>query len=78
MGNNAPTWVNAIGETQKAKIDAQIVTGTLDTLNSTAPKTKSRSKGKIGGGDITASYELQKSVLSSVYGAKGAIAELKG
>lgn len=63
----------AIANTQKETIGAQVVSKTLDTLNKTAPKGKS----KTGGDDISASYDFQKSVLSAVYSPKGAIAELK-
>ena len=72
---NAATLVAAAANTQKATIDAQIVTKTLDTLNKTAPS-KSKGKSKSGGGDIAASYEFNKSVLSAVYSPKGAIADL--
>lgn len=73
MSNDAAAVAKAVANTQKAGIDASIVTKTLDTLNATAPKTK----GKGGAGDMSASYDLQKSVLSAVYSPKGAIAELK-
>ena len=63
----------AIASTQKEVIGAQIVTKTLDTLNKTAPKGKKKS----GGGDMAASYDFQKSVLSAVYNPTGAIADMK-
>lgn len=66
----------AAANTSKASIGAQVVSKTLDTLNRTAP---SKGKGKYsGGGNMAASYDFNQSVLSSVYGAKGAIASLKG
>ena len=63
----------AIANTQKETFGAQVVAQTLDTLNKTAPKGKS----KTGGGNMAASYDFQKSVLSAVYSPKGAIAEIK-
>ena len=63
----------AIANTQKQTIGAQVVTKTLDTVNRNAPTGKSKSKG----GDMSASYDFQKSVLSAVYSPKGAIAEIK-
>ena len=74
--SNTAAMVTAAANTTKATIGAQIVTKTLDTLNRTAP---SKGKGKYSaGGDMAASYDFNKSVLSSVYGAKGAIASMKG
>ena len=69
----AAAMATAVANTQKATIGAQVVTKTLDTLNKTAPKGKSKS----GGGDMAASYDFNKSVLSAVYSPTGAIADLK-
>lgn len=64
----------AAANTMKQTVGAQIVSKTLDTLNRTAP---SKGKGKYSaGGDMAASYDFNKSVLSAVYSPKGAIAEL--
>lgn len=60
--------------TQKEVIGAQIVTKTLDTMNQYGSKNK---KSKPGSGDIAASYDFNKSVLSAVYSPIGAIADLK-
>jgi hypothetical protein len=66
----------AAANTTKQAIGAQVVSKTLDVLNRTAP---SRGKGKYksGGGDMAASYDFNKSVLSAVYSPKGAIASVK-
>ncbi|GHV53909.1 hypothetical protein FACS1894206_05560 [Deltaproteobacteria bacterium] len=65
----------AAAKTMKQSIGAQIVSKTLDALNKTAP---SKGRGKYrSGGDMAASYNFNKAVLSSVYSAKGAIAAMK-
>ncbi|MDL2209460.1 hypothetical protein LJC26_01470 [Desulfovibrio sp. OttesenSCG-928-O18] len=65
----------AAANTMKQTIGAQVVTKTLDTLNRTAP---SKGKGKYSsGGDMAASYDFNKSVLSAVYSPTGAIANMK-
>lgn len=74
--NAAATFAAAAAGTSKAAIGAQIVTKTLDTLNRTAPS-KGKGKYSCGGGDMAASYDFNKSVLSAVYSAKGAIASIK-
>ena len=63
----------AAANTSKATIDAQIVTKTLDTLNETMPK---KSKKCGGGGNIAASYDFNKSVLSAVYNPVGTITKI--
>ena len=74
--DNTAAFVTAAANSTKATVGAQIVTKTLDTLNRTAP---SKGKGKYSaGGDMSASYDFQKSVLSAVYSPKGAIASMKG
>ena len=67
----------AAASTSKAVIGGQIVTKTLDTLNKTAP---SKGKGKYSStsGNMAASYDFNKSVLSAVYSGKGAIASISG
>ena len=78
MSSNATAALAvAAASTSKAVIGGQIVTKTLDTLNRTAPS-KGKGKYSSGGGDMAASYDFNKSVLSSVYSAKGAIASMKG
>lgn len=68
--------VTAAANTTKETIGAQIVTKTLDTLNKTAP---SKGKGKYNAaGNMAASYDFNKSVLSAVYNPVGAIADMKG
>lgn len=62
----------AAATTQKEVIGAQVVTKTLDTLNQYSGKNK-----KSGKGDMAASYDFNKSVLSAAYDAKGAIANVK-
>jgi len=70
---NTAAGIIAATNTSKATIDAQIVTKTLDTLNENAPKKK-----KCGiGGNIAASYDFNKSVLSAVYNPVGTITEIK-
>ena len=63
----------AAAATSKAEMGAQVVTQTLDTLNS------STYKGKSGGSDSMAdTYNLSKQVLSAAYEGKGTIADSKG
>ena len=64
----------AAAATSKAKMGAEIVTQTLDTLNS------STYSGKSGGSDggMSDTYNFSKQVLSSVYEGKGTIADSKG
>lgn len=76
MSKLAAAAATAAANTTKQTVGAQVVTKTLDTLNKTAP-TKGKGKYKSGGADMTASYEFNKDVLSSVYSAKGAIASMK-
>lgn len=73
MENLRATLATAAAKTQKTVIGAQIVSKTLDTLNNNAPKSKSKSNS----GNAAAGYDFQKSVLSSVYSPKGAIAQMK-
>ncbi|MDR3074348.1 MAG: hypothetical protein LBV01_06485 [Deltaproteobacteria bacterium] len=76
MGMYEAAVATAAANTTKQAIGAQVVSKTLDVLNRTAP---SRGKGKYksGGGDMAASYDFNKSVLSAVYSPKGAIASVK-
>lgn len=69
----ASAMASAAANTVKETVGAQIVSKTLDTVNKTGG---AENKAKAGG-DMAASYDLNKSVLSSVYSPKGAIAELK-
>ena len=55
----------------KAELDGQIVSKTLDTLNSSM---YSPSK-KAGGQDMSDMYDLNKSVLSAYYLGKGTAVE---
>ena len=55
------------------KIKGDIVTGTLDALNSNAPS----SSGKGKGDPVAQSYDFQKSVLSAAYSAKGVTVDSK-
>ena len=71
---NTAAGIIAAANTSKATIDAQIVTKTLDTLNEFAPK-KSKKCGLSG--NIAASYDFNKSVLSAVYNPVGTITEIK-
>ena len=68
--------ITAAANTSKATIGAEIVTKTLDTLNRTAP-TKGKGKYRVNAGNMSASYDFQKSVLSAVYNPTGGIADLK-
>ncbi len=74
MGNDAAILAAAAAGTSKAAIGGKIVSGTLDIMNKTAP---SKGKGKYSHSDMSASYDFNKAVLSSVYSAKGAIASVK-
>lgn len=60
--------------TTKAKLDNEIVTQTLDTLNSSQYSGKSK-KGKYSSTQqaMSNTYDLSKSVLSAAYSDKGAI-----
>ena len=64
----------AAANTTKATVGAQVVTKTLDTLNKTAP---SKGKKSTGGGDMAASYDFNKSVLSAAYNPTGTVTEVK-
>ncbi len=55
------------------KMKGDIVTGTLDALNS-----KSGSSGKSGKDAMSQTYEFSKSVLSAAYEAKGIAVNSKG
>ena len=57
----------------KAKLDADIVTGTLDKLNS---GDCGSSKGT--GDAMKQTYDFSKEILSAVYGGKGSIANGSG
>ena len=69
MSNDA--MASAITSAAKASFGAQVVTKTLDTLNKTAPMCASLS------GDMNATYETSKAVLSAAFATKGAIAAIK-
>lgn len=58
----------------KAKIDANIITGTLDTLNS-GQFSKAGKKSKASNVDdaMKASTDFQKKILNAVYAGKGSI-----
>jgi len=66
--------ITAAAKTTKETIGAQIVSGTLDTLNKTAPGKKGKSN---AAGNMATSYDFNKSVLSAAYNPTGAIADLK-
>lgn len=82
--DTAPLVASALGA-KKAVIGGEIINKTLDAMNKTAPtcgKGKfTVSKDPLGADKKTPSGEesdWQKSVLSSVYSPKGAIASMKG
>ncbi len=66
--SNANNLANAISQ---SKIDSEIITGTLDKLNSTGCSAKKCSKSS--GSSMSEVYNLSKDVLSSYYEAKGSI-----
>ena len=72
MDTNTLALSLASAKAQKASIGADIITQTLDAVNRYGSKKKSGSCG-----DMAASYEFQKSVLSAVYEPKGTITEVK-
>lgn len=57
----------------KAKIDSNIVTGTLDTLNSGQFTPAKAGKASRLDDAMKASTDFQKSVLNSVYAGKGTL-----
>lgn len=58
----------------KAKLDSNIITGTLDTLNSGQFNTSGKSKKASALDDaMKVSTDFQKRVLNSVYAGKGTI-----
>lgn len=66
------TLIKAAVDLEKTK--GEIVSKTLDTLNSTSE----RGKCKKGASEaMNASYEFNKSVLSAVYEAKGVVTNTK-
>ncbi len=71
MANDVSAQIAAMtAASQKAVIGGEIITQTLDALNSPMYG------GKAGGSDDMAdSYNFQKSVLSAVYSAKGAVVD---
>lgn len=76
MGNTYDAAVaTAAANTTKATVGAQVVSKTLDIMNRTAP---AKGKGKYkAGGDMAASYDVNKTVLSAAYNPTGTITELK-
>lgn len=64
---------DSINSANKATIGAQVVTQTLDTLNSGMYS----GKGGNSTNKISQSYDFQKKVLSAVYEGKGTIADSK-
>ena len=67
---------NIFDQASKAQIEGEIVSQTLDVLNSGQYSGKSKKKKKSYGDMQTAmsnTYDLSKSVLSAAYEAKGAI-----
>lgn len=72
MSNTSVAVGAAVAATQKEVVGAQVVSKTLDTLNQYGSKSK-----KSGGGNMAASYDFNKSVLSAAYDAKGALANVK-
>ena len=64
-----------IAAAQKASIGADIITKTLDTMNQYGNAETSSNAGTSG--DMAASYEFQKSVLSAAYSPKGAVTDVK-
>ena len=65
----------AAGAMTKAELDNEIVSQTLDTLNSGVYSGKSKKKKSYRGNQdaMSNTYDLSKSVLSAAYEAKGAI-----
>ena len=61
-----------------SKIGGDIVTKTLDTLNSGQYYSGSGTKKCSGSNSMSDTYNLSKSVLSSAYSAKGAVVSAKG
>lgn len=72
MANIAGAALGLAVSTAKAKMAGQVVTQTLDKLNSGAGSKRGASAG------MSDTYHFAKDVLSSVYSGKGAIASLKG
>jgi len=64
--------VAAVGAVAMERTKAQVVTQTLDKLNSPGSGGKSK-KSKIGQGSMSDTYNLSKSVLSAAYAGKGTI-----
>lgn len=61
--------------TATAKLNEEIVTQTLDTVNKYGGKSGGKSRGM---GSMSDTYDLSKKVLSSVYEGKGTIADTDG
>ena len=64
---------NNVNAAAKAALGAEVVTQTLDTLNSGMYSGKSKS-----GDKMSQTYDFSKKVLSAVYEGKGSIADSKG
>lgn len=74
MADNS--FVNSALGISKAELDGQIVSGTLDALNS--PTYASTKSGSDPQGSMTDTYNLSKSVLGAFYYGKGTAVEEKG
>lgn len=74
MSVPSATEVANIAAVQKSTIGAEIITKTLDTMNQYGSTGTGGNAGTSG--DMAASYEFQKSVLSAAYSPKGAVADV--
>ena len=66
------------GALLKARMDSEIITRTLDTLNSGSPGKSGKKTFSAAQEGISQTYDFSKSVLSAAYEAKGVAVTLKG
>jgi hypothetical protein len=66
------------GALLKAKMDSEIITQTLDTINSRSPGKYGKKSSSATQEGMSQTYDFSKSVLSAAYEAKGIAVTLKG
>ena len=65
-------------KTTKARMDSDIITQTLDTLNNRSSGTPGKKSSSAAQEGVSQTYDFSKSVLSAAYEAKGIAVTLKG
>jgi hypothetical protein len=73
-----PLVTEETGALLKARMDSDIITQTLDTLNSRSPGKSGKKTFSAAQEGMSQTYDFSKSVLSAAYEAKGIAVTLKG